>query len=376
MKQLFSFVIILGMLLSCSKDKTTILVSSYGSSEDTCLRSFVLDERNGEVYDYAQLSGLVNPSYFIISSTGRTIYAVSERDELNSGVYVIRQTSNELEQIDFKSCNAGPCYISVDPTQRFAVTANYEAGSMSILYIHPLNAMLQQGEKSFAYTGHGPVAGRQDQSHVHCISWTPDHQYVIATDLGTDQLHMYPLREKGNDKLLYHLERKDIDLTPGSGPRHMVWGRNNKAYLINEISGTIVVWDYQDGKLTAIQEVVCDSLGAHGSGDIQLSPDGQCLYATNRLQGDGIAIYKVDSLSGMVRQVGYQPTGKHPRSIMITQSGRYLLCACKDENCVEIYRRDAQTGLLQKSEQRIEMPCPVCVKECRVKVIHHSWFHI
>ena len=46
----------------------------------------------------------------------------------------------------------------------------------------------------------------------------------------------------------------------GSGPRHLTFSPNgNYAYLINELSGTVIAFEYKDGDLKEIQTIVADT---------------------------------------------------------------------------------------------------------------------
>ena len=83
-------------------------------------------------------------------------------------------------------------------------------------------------------------------------------------------------------------------------------------------------------------------VGAKGSADIHLSPDGKFLYASNRLQADGVAIFKVSPSDGTLTKVGYQLTGIHPRNFTITPNGKYLLVACRDTNEIQVFARDME----------------------------------
>jgi tetratricopeptide (TPR) repeat protein len=149
----------------------------------------------------------------------------------------------------------------------------------------------------------------------------------------------------------------------GSGPRHLTFSPNgNYAYLINELSGTVIAFEYKDGDLKEIQTIVADTVCAKGSGDIHISPDGKFLYASNRLKADGIAIFSIQPDNGILTKVGYQLTGIHPRNFIITPNGKYMLVACRDSNVIQIYERDADTGLLTDIHGDIKVDKPVCVK--------------
>ena len=149
----------------------------------------------------------------------------------------------------------------------------------------------------------------------------------------------------------------------GSGPRHLTFSPNGHyAYLINELSGTVIAFEYKDGDLKEIQTIAADTVNAQGSADIHISPDGKFLYASNRLKADGIAIFNIHPDNGMLAKAGYQLTGIHPRNFIITPNGKYLLVACRDSNVIQVYERDADTGLLTDVHQDIKVDKPVCIK--------------
>ena len=119
---------------------------------------------------------------------------------------------------------------------------------------------------------------------------------------------------------------------------------------------------YNGKALQLIQSIEADTIGARGSADIHLSPDGKFLYASNRLKADGIAIFSVDTQTGLLTKVGYQLTGVHPRNFIISPDGQYLLVACRDSNLIQIFERDKRTGLLVDIGKNIETSKPVCLK--------------
>ena len=197
--------------------------------------------------------------------------------------------------------------------------------------------------------------------------YTPDHKYLLASDLGTDQIHVFPVSENVTDgvshSLLNESEEFNIKVESGSGPRHICFHPNQKfAYLINEISGKVIAFSYDKGKLNAIQYIEADTVGAKGSGDIHISPDGKFLYASNRLKADGIAIFSINQEEGTLTKTGYQLTGIHPRNFIISRNGRYLLVACRDSNSIQVFERDSQTGLLKDTGKTIKTNKPVCLK--------------
>ena len=253
-----------------------------------------------------------------------------------------------------------PCHIWVDSKQRLAVTANYLGGNMSVF---PIASDGSLGEANiFSFEGGTPGSSRQEAPHLHCIYVSPDERYLFANDLGTDRIYKFDLKVEGEKLSLQEGTPSFFSLPVGEGPRHAEFHPNGKwLYLLSELSGNVVVLDYEEGNLSPIQFIEADSLHAAGSADIHVSPDGRFLYASNRLKGDGIAIFEINQEDGMLKRIGYQPTGKHPRNFIITSNGKYLLCACRDSDIIQIFTIDSTTGLLQDTKQTIQRRKPVCL---------------
>ena len=202
----------------------------------------------------------------------------------------------------------------------------------------------------------------EKKSHIHCAVLSPDGKYIFVTDLGTDRILRFN-RASG----IHPLGEADIawkNWAPGRlGPRHLTFSPDGRfAYLLCELSDKLIVFSYDEGRLSPIQVLTAYPGKGHGSADIHLSPDGRFLYTSHRLKGDGISIFSVNPADGKVTPSGFQPTGKHPRNFTITPDGRYLLCACRDESRIEIYAIDPSTGALTATARHIRVPSPSCVQ--------------
>ena len=66
----------------------------------------------------------------------------------------------------------------------------------------------------------------------------------------------------------------------------MCFGANGKfLYVLNELSGNIIVYAYDNGKLTEVQTIASDNTagkGDKGSADIHATSDGRFLYLQPR----------------------------------------------------------------------------------------------
>ncbi len=349
------------LLSSCqSKDELAMVVGTYTDGESKGMYSYSFNQETGKVTPLSEVE-ISNPSYLTFSKKGDFIYSVSENDgdEATANAFSFNKKSGEMKLINQqKTQGAHPCYIATDGKN--VVAANYTGGNFTTFDIEKDGSLSPATSvNNFKNSYQGPDSTRQASAHIHCTVFSPDGKCLFVTDLGGDRLYNYEIKNKkiATEKPSYST------IAAGSGPRHFIFAPNGRhAYLINELSGTVVCYLYhQDSLLEPIQTVQADTVSGRGSADIHVSPDGKYLYASNRLKADGIAIFRIDSV-GKLTKVGYQLTGIHPRNFNITPNGKYLLVACRDSNVIQVFQRDAKTGLLTDTKQDIQISKPVCLQ--------------
>lgn len=366
------------MLMSCSEKTTTdsgmirLLVGSYGSADKDRIRMYNFDQENGQSKLLCGLKGIADPSFLAITPNGKHIYSVSEKDDSTAALYAIELIQNDITcsmRIINSQLTEGeaPCYVNLYEKSCMALTANYNGSSVSVFSIDKKTGSIRPNIHVEHYGGHGINPERQEKPHIHCVEFTPDSSLLLVNDLGTDRIHVVSLPDSIDAEeptsFFDTAEKYDLKVEDGSGPRHLTFAPNGRfAYLINELSGMVTVFEYKDRRLSQIQSATCDSIHAQGSADIHISPDGKFLYASNRLKDDGISIFSIDQDNGLVAKIGYQLTGIHPRNFAITPNGKFLLCACRDSNIIQVFKRNADTGMLSETSCDIEMEQPVCVK--------------
>lgn len=343
MKKLFPVLMLL-LAAACTHSSPTLFVGTYSDG------FFALDFDSGEVIAKAPMP---NPSFLALE--GNKVYAVSEMPDSSAAVWAWRYGGNGFDCLGSQPTGlpAGgedPCYVSTNG--RLLAVANYSGGTLALYKlldgggIGPLDSLIVSGVG-------GPDLSRQEKPHVHCAIFTPDGKHLLFSEFSADAIGSIDILGRiGNYRIA-------AQLPPDFGPRHLLFDASGEhLYVIGELSGTVAVFDYADGHLTFKQVVTADEVNARGAADIHLSPDGKFLYTSLRLQNDGIAVFSV-AADGTLSKVGYQLTGSHPRNFAITDN--LAIVACRDSNQIEIYSRDAKTGLLTDTGRRIPAPKPVFV---------------
>ena len=343
-----------------------LLVGTYTAGESKGIYVYQFDTVSG-YSEFKSVADIDNPSYLTISKDERFVYAISEQggNKGSASAFSFNKENGTLKLLNTQMTGGDdPCYISIDNEGRNVLTANYSGGSITHFPVNE-NGSLEKPSQVITFTGKGVDPERQKKPHLHCIVYSPNQNYVFANDLGTDKIYKFEVNKDTTGNYLKVGTPPSFKLADGSGPRHITFSPDNKfAYLITELSGMAMAFSYDDqtGNLSEIQLIFADTLNAKGSADIHVSPDGKFLYASNRLQGDGIAIFSINQQDGKLTKVGYQETGIHPRNFAITPNGKYLLAASRDSNLIQIFEIDRETGLLEDTFKNIELDMPVCIK--------------
>ena len=229
---------------------------------------------------------------------------------------------------------------------------------------------LQPVGQNIMNDGYGVNVERQEMPHPHSTVLSPDEKYLFVPNLGNDRLYRYGFNAGDPANPLTPLDPPYYVVPDNSGPRHFTFSANGKfAYLLNELSGNIIVYSHSDGNLTEIQTISSDitsGKGDKGSADIHPTADGRFLYTSNRVTSNDIAMYKM-ATDGKLAENGHQPVGAHPRNFIVDPTGRFLLVASRDANTIQIFIINKNFGILQDTGIKIDVPQPVCLKMVPVK---------
>ncbi len=344
-----------------------LLIGTYTGKKSEGIYVYSFNKQTGETKYEHTIKNISNPSYLAISPNNKFIYSVEE----NSGqpgkvtAFAFNKLTGAATFLNSRSSGSeGPCYVSVSETGSDVFVANYTGGSLAVMHVRS-DGTLDSATQNIFHQGSGVNKERQEKPHVHSVVLSPNNHFLMVPDLGIDKIMVYRYNPANNVPLT-PAKPAFAAVKPGAGPRHLVFHPNGKfAYLTEEMSGTVEVFSYGEGKLSSLQTITMLSVGFKGkvgAADIHISPDGKFLYASNRGDANEIVIYAIQP-TGRLSYVGRQSTfGKTPRNFLIDPSGKFLLVANQNSDNVFIFQRDPKTGLLSLTKNKIEVDSPVCLK--------------
>jgi 6-phosphogluconolactonase len=310
---------------------------------------------------------LLSPSWLALSADRKFLYASSEilSHEGEEGglvtAFAVDAASGALRQLNtVSSVGAGPAYVSVHPSGKFVMTANYYGGSYTVIRIRPDGSLGEMTDlvqlpptpqaaaaPVVAASSRGGFVGppAPGRPRGHMISTDPSGQFVIGNDTGTFKILVWRLNTT-TGKLT---QVSSTQAEAGSGPRHFVFSPDGKIlYQLYEQSARLAVYDFSNGNPTLKQApmstVAPGYTGAATTSELLISKDGKNLYSGNR-GADSIAVWSVDAKGLVTRIADVSTEGLTPRSLALDPSGQFLYSMNQRSQTLTTFRIDPKTGI-------------------------------
>ena len=329
------------------------------------IHMFQVDRATGAMTPCGVVEHGGSPSCLVSNAAGTRMYSANETDKMGESdpgsvsAFAINRADGQLKLLNtVSSGGAGPTHVSIHPSGRFLLVANYFGGSVSVLPILPDGSLGAASDTkrdagtvgpkkavnapagSFAFSGH-------DQPHAHMSQADLSGRFVMHADLGLDQILVWKFDDRTGVLTLNNPPA--ISLPPGDGPRHFAFHPNGRwFYSIQEEGSNIVLFDYDaaKGQLAAKQTISSLPPGFAGSNftsEIMVSEDGRFVYAANRLH-DSIAIFSIGETGTLTFVTEEWTRGDYPRSFNVEPGGNFLYCCNQRADMIAVFRKDAKTG--------------------------------
>jgi 6-phosphogluconolactonase len=283
-----------------------------------------------------------SPSWIALSADHKFLYAGNEVANYGPDktgavtAYAVDSATGALKLLNtVSSGGAVPAFISIHPSGKFLMAANYTGGSYAVIRIKADGSL---GETTDVVKPSGPLnpptasdnppgqfaVSDHRGSRGHMIGPDPSGQYVIGDDAGRDQIFVWKL-DPGTGKL------EDVSVSkslPGSAPRHFVFSHDGKTmYQLQEQDSRLAVYSFADGKLTprgaTVSLLPTGYEGSNTGSELLMNKSGKHLYAANRTE-DSIAVFSIGG-DGMATKIANVHTeANNPRSLTLDPTGKFL----------------------------------------------------
>jgi 6-phosphogluconolactonase len=360
---LFSILIFLSSMLHAQN--YNLLIGSYTkSAADPGVYVYNFNSQTGDLTLKSSVTGEENPVHLAVSPDKKYVFAVNEVKEGKVSSYRFNPSTGELNLVNrVSSGGASPCYVSIDDKSKYVTAGNYGSGSLSAIAFNS-DGSLSDNAQVIQQEGGSIDKRRQQGPHLHCTMLSPDNKFLLTANLGNDQITTYKFNAAAASNPL-STDGVVVNAKPGSGPRYIAFHPNSKfVYVIHELSGDIVVYDYKKGKLTQKQSITVlepGFKGRIGAADVHVSRDGRFLYGTNRGDANKILIYSI-AKGGTLTYIGsHDSLGDAPRDLVFDPSDNFIIVAHQNSGDVVVLKRDQKTGMLSPTGKKVVISRATCV---------------
>jgi 6-phosphogluconolactonase len=348
-----------------------VYIGTYTESGSKGIYAYRFDAGTGEINSLGLTAETEDPAFLVADVSGRFLYAANEINQFEGeksgsvSAFSIDRNTGKLTLLNRVSSMGGmPAHVSLDPTGRYLLVANYGGGSVAAFPVQK-DGGLGKASSFVQHAGSSVNHERQTAPHPHQVITSKHDRFVFVPDLGLDEVLIYRF-DAANGSLTPNdppFARTD----PGAGPRHFALHPSGRfAYAVNELQSTVSVFSYdaKAGSLHSIQTLTTlpkDFNGHNSTAEILTDAKGGFLYLSNR-GNDSIAVFAIDSKNGTLSPVQNIPSGgKTPRNFAIDPTGLWLFVANQDSNNIALFRVDSHTGRLTRTQTVLQIAAPACV---------------
>jgi len=324
---------------------------------------FRLDAATGALTPAGSADGGKDPAFLAWEPRGRFLFAVNAVPEGRVVAFAVDQKTGALARLnDASSAGVGPAHLSVDPSGRWLMVANYADTKPGTIAVLPIDAGGHLGAAVYTHDfGPGTMP--------HSIRADHSGRFVFVPCKGGPYVAEFALDQSSGQLTAGTPER--VAAAPKAGPRHLDFHPGGKfAYVINELALTMAAYRLDGGQLTEIQTLSTLPAGLtpakdFSGADVHVHPSGKWLYGSTRGH-NSIVIYAIDATTGKLTLVGHETrTIDKPRNFHLDPSGKLLLVANQNAGTVTVFRIDQATGKLEP----LGAPTPVGAKPSFVGVL-------
>ncbi|MCR4672021.1 MAG: lactonase family protein [Lachnospiraceae bacterium] len=325
---------------------------------------YVLDVDPAEAsYRLRSVYPIENPIFLAPSADGRFLYSTCDE---GTAAFSIAE-DGALTLLNKAGVNGlRPSYLSVTRKNKFLVSGGYHDGKLTVQRLNKDGSIGSICDEIF-HEGLGNVVSKHYNSHISCAVLTPDERYVLAVDVGVDQVRIYHFDHR-NGKL----ELSDILRCPlESGPRDLAFSPDGRtAYITFESLSQIAVYRF-DPESAAFTELgrVSTLTGKQNLSNIsyavRVSEDGKHVLVTNSGE-NSVAVYNVAEDGKLDTKCVLPVSGEFPIDLLLMPGGKMFSTVNQEGDTVTSFNVNYDKGYFLMKRKPLKLKDPTCIRLVRL----------
>lgn len=242
-------------------------------------------------------------------------------------------------------------FLDIDPTGRFIAVAGFHDGKTTVLRLEE-DGMVGEITDGVFDQGMGSIAERDSQPHVSCVRFTPDGNYLCSVDMGLDHIKVFRFdRQTGRlaVALILHCNLQ-------SAPNQIVFSHDGRfLYVVSQMANSISVYSYHDRGTHPVFELLqtTPTVGKRSLSSsvtaalhLDLTPDDRHLLYTSA--GDNcLGMFDRDPETGLLTHRFSLPvSGRYPKDFVLFPDQQHVCSINYEESSLTFFSINYEKGLL------------------------------
>lgn len=300
-----------------------------------------------------------NPSYLCISKDGKFLYSIADE-----GVAAFSIDENgDLTKINQQWIGGmRGCYVEVDSQRRCLFVGGYHDGRVTMMRLNPDGSI---GDIACGIFHQGVVIStsehRLDHPKVTSVKLSPDEKYLLAADLGLNQIKVYRIDYKNGNLKLEDIIRCELD----AGPRAMGFSADGKfLYVLTQLNNEMAVYTYEDVddepqfKMIQSLSVLDGDFPMAESSCFKLNKAENYILVTIDAANQ-VTFLKRNPEDGTLSYAWETPvSGDFPKSLVVLPGDKYYVTLNHDTNEIRSFLIDYEKGyaLMMNAPVKVDKP--------------------
>lgn len=304
-----------------------------------------------------------NSSYVIKSRNQKVLYSIADEGIVSFNIL----PDGGLERLNSVKINGmRGCHLSTDVDDKYIFVSGYHDGKITVLRLHEDGSVGEIVDEVY-HKGLGSIAERNFRPHVSCTRTTPDGHFVMAADLGIDQVKIYHFDDKDETLNLVDM----ISCKINSAPRFFEFSKDGKyLYLMYEMKNVIDVFSYEAKpgcRVPSIEKIqTVPTTGSSKSSELtaatalSFSADDKFIFVSNA--GDeSVCLYERDADTGLLKEKMCLPiSGEYPKDIAVFSDNKHIASINHESGTITFFKIDYKTGLIVMCANSVKVNQPNC----------------
>ena len=304
-----------------------------------------------------------NSSYVIKSRNQKVLYSIADEGIVSFNIL----PDGGLERLNSVKINGmRGCHLSTDVDDKYIFVSGYHDGKITVLRLHEDGSVGDIVDEVY-HKGLGSIAERNFRPHVSCTRTTPDGHFVMAADLGIDQVKIYHFDDKDETLNLVDM----ISCKINSAPRFFEFSKDGKyLYLMYEMKNVIDVFSYEAKpgcRVPSIEKIqTVPTTGSSKSSELtaatalSFNADDKFIFVSNA--GDeSVCLYERDADTGLLKEKMCLPiSGEYPKDIAVFADNKHIASINHESGTITFFKIDYKTGLIVMCANSVKVNQPNC----------------